>query len=343
MHLCFGSIAFLLENFRNVGTQAILVARMALCLDERSNYVEYDQRHEKDKGTIEGDKVAASKLVHLKKNFVFSEPELSSYVDLESVTKRFKEDVEPLIDVDKKALILLTLLHIIRNDDSIEKEKNQTFKKFFGLYRLELLQQTEFMFSDFLSRALMYTTCGKVNNIFSHDFTADLKEAYIPRIPDIYQNEYEWDAETETLSLCLTKAFNTFNDFEQSLRKYDILSFIEKVDPSVQMNIKYSEQCDEFIKELRKTRDNTFCFTDHTVQDFVDVLDEYTTYLPINMIPLDWNMDIVVPRFRDENPKWAQDFLKTTLKYRQQLIDIYQEIYRHLHFMPHTLNAQTDC
>lgn len=343
MHLCFGAIAFILSSFQTMSTQAILVARLALCLDERSNYVEFDQRHKEDKSTIEGDRYAASKLIHLRKNFVFSDPSLSSNVDLASVTKLFKEGVEPLIDEDKKALILLILLHIIRNDDLIEKEKSQTFKRFFGHDRLELLQQTEFIFSDFLSRALMYTTCGKVNNIFSHDFTADLKEAYIPRIPDIYQNEYEWDAETETLSLCLTKAFNTFNDFEQSLRKYDILSFIDKVDPSVQMNIKYAEQCDEFIKELRKTRDDTFCFTDYRVQDFVDVLDEYTTYLPLNMIPLDWNMDIVVPKFRDENLIWANDFLEETYKYRCKLADIYQEIYRHLHFMPHILNAQTDC
>ena len=113
MYLCFGVLAKLLNYCRQNTTQSTLIARIARCLDQNSNYIVPEDRF-KDGWEIKGDDPAANKLLRCKKNFIFSDGNIINNIAEASVIEHFKAGVAPLIDEDQKPIIVLALLDIIR-------------------------------------------------------------------------------------------------------------------------------------------------------------------------------------------------------------------------------------
>ena len=78
--------------------------------------------------------------------------------------QRFREDVIPLLDEDKKELIVLALLDIIKRDSVLDGDKKLSFEKYIGTTKKALLSQSEFELADFLASIFLYTVAAGVVN-----------------------------------------------------------------------------------------------------------------------------------------------------------------------------------
>lgn len=366
MRLCFGTFATVLNCCRQNVQQATLVARIAKVVDPCSRYIgenrykiieqeqdqnqkldqnqELDQNQKLDqdptKEKIEGDKPATNKLLHCKINFVFDNEEFANNLTLDETIKRFETEVAPFIDEDKKAKVILVLLDIIQKDKCIDFDKKENFKKFLGVDKQHLLQQSEFVFSDFLGRILLYSLLGNVDNTVGRSCVNSITNNYIDAFVEPYAYEYQWDTTSQTLVLSFVTIFNIFN---QAILDYQIDTFVECVDPTNMMEFEWLNKCKNFLKHTESSIWVPFGPSTvekkglvlQKVQQFAQTLVAYTEYLPLNMRPLDVNsVDRFVPLYRDENVKWALSFEKNTQNYRQHLISIYQEICHHMIFYP---------
>lgn len=336
MRLCFGTFVTVLNHCRQNVLQAEFIARIARIVDPYNSCIV----NKFEQAKIVADGPATTNLIKCKKPFAFSDREDASEPKLDVVIKSFKTEVAPFIDEDKKAKVILVLLDIIQKDKCIDFDKKENFKKYFGVYKQHLLQQSEFVFSDFLGRILLYSTRGNVDNTVGQSCVNSITSDYIDAIAEPYAYEYQWDTTLQTLALSFVTIFNIFN---QAILDYQIDTFVECIDPTNMMESEWLEKCENFLKH---TESNIWIpFGPSTVekkglvlqkvQQFAQTLVEYTGYLPLNMRPLDVNsVDRFVPLFRDENVKWALGFEKDTRNYRQQLISIYQEICHHMIFYP---------
>ena len=342
MRLCFGTFATVLNLCRHNILQATLIARIVACIDPGNssiikNWLEIREQVE-DYGTItvkiEGNEQTISKLLACKTNFVFAEREDAKIPTQDTIIKRFETLVAPFIHEDKKAKIILTLLNLIKEDKSLDFEKKENFNKYLGMGKQHLLYQTEFTFSDFMGRILLYTVCSNIDNRVGKEYVKDITNDYIDNIVKPYAYGYQWNTSSQTLKLSFMEIFIIFR---QAILNYQLEYFIEEVDPTVHVNINNLEKCDDFLKFTETNiwipfRQESICWILQKVQSFGQTLQDYTKYLGTNIRPIAENPSFFVPLFRDENPKWSLNFEKETKNYRQQLIDIYQEIYRHMLF-----------
>lgn len=342
MRLCFGTFTTVLNLCRQNILQATLIARIVACVDPSNssiikNYLEIREQVEicgTIAGKIDGNEQAISKLLACKTNFVFADREDAKIPTQNTIIKRFETLVTPFIDEDKKAKIILTLLNIIKKDNFLDFEKKETFKKYLGMGKQDLLHQSEFIFSDFMGRILLYTACGNINNKVGNEYVKDITNDYIDNIAKPYVYEYHWNTLSQTLTLSFMKIFNIF---QQALQDYQLHFFIEEVDPTNYMNINNLEKCDEFLEFTKMNiwlpfGQESICWMLKKIQDFAQTLQDYTIYLGNNTRPIAEKPSVFVPLFRDENPKWALSFKNKTMNYRQQIISIYQEIYKHMLF-----------
>lgn len=343
MRLCFGTFATVLNLCRHNILQATLIARIVACIDPGNSSIiknwleirEQVENYETITDIIVGNEQTISKLLACKTNFVFADREDAKVPTQDTIIKRFETLVAPFIDEDKKAKIILTLLNLIKEDKSLDFEKKENFNKYLGMGKQDLLHQTEFTFSDFMGQILLYTACGNINNKVGKEYVKDITNDYIDNIVKPYVYEYQWNTSSQTLKLSFMEIFNLF---QQSLQDYQLPIFIEEVNPTNYMDINNLKKCDDYLKFTESNiwipfRQEPTCWMLQKIQDFTQTLQDYTIYLGTNMRPIAENPSFFVPMFRDENPKWALNFEKVTKNYRQQLIDIYQEIYRHMLFL----------
>ena len=84
-------------------------------------------------------------------------------VDRKVVAKNIAENVLPLLDEDKKKLIIPALFYIIALDTVIDTEKTASFEKYVGISKSELLSQKEIVLSELLAGLLIYVVIAVVN------------------------------------------------------------------------------------------------------------------------------------------------------------------------------------
>ena len=325
MRLCFGTFATVLNHCRQNIYQAALIAQIV-------NIVDSDNRYLGEK--MAGDGPAINKLLSCKIDFVFSKEIVT--IPPETVISKFETNVSPFIDEDKKAKVIFALLNIIKSDECIDIDKRESFIKHLGYEKQQLLQQSEFVLSDFLGKILLYTTLGNVKNRVGKECVKEITDDYIDTLAKPYVNELQWDASSQTLTLLHVKMFQLF---QNAITMYHIEDFIETTDPTNMMNIRELERCDGFIVY---TRDNiwipfgqkSISWTLQKIQQFAQTLDDYTTFLGTNVRPIEKHPNTLVPLHRDEQLQWELWFSKETRNYRQHLIDIYRDIYMHMLFAP---------
>lgn len=326
MRLCFGTFATILYNCRQDLNQAGLVERIAKAVDPETRYVIGK--------TPDNQKSEANKLLKCTKRFILSNRKDTYESELTSVINNFKEEVAPLIDEDKKATVILALLDIIRRDEYLESNKKENFKKYFGVEKKDLLKKREFIFSDFLGRALMYTVCGNVDNTVGKEYVKSITCDYINNAGEPYIYEYQWNSDKQKLTLSFVDMFNIINIFQQSISEYQIDYFLTKIDPTNRMHDESRKKCVSFIKymelkilvllELDPTSESDPILM--KIRQFNQTLDDYTNYLGLRMRPIAELPDILVPLYRDENLKWALKFEEETINYRSQLIRACEDI-----------------
>lgn len=335
MRLCFGTFATVLYHCRRGSiTQAALVGTLARIVDPESRYIGVDRY--KDKTQITGDRPAATKLINCKIDFVLSYCEDIQSVTLDGVVQSIKVEIAPLVDEDKKAAVILTLLRIIQDDESIDIDKQNSFAKYFGIEKSLLLQQEEFEFSEFLARTLFYTVHGGIDNKVGGTCVKSITRDYIDNIFGNLKYEVQWDSSSQIITLLFRRMFRIF---DMAIKTFWIENLIQ-TDPTVFLNINLIYKCEDFLMHLRKDIGERFCSCENgtifcKIREFAQLLDEYSVYLGRNMRSelystsdsTNSRVDVFVPLYRDENAKQAMVFNNKTRDYRQQITSIYSEIW----------------
>lgn len=209
MTLCFGIFAGILNCCKRELSQEKFVPRIAWVLDRRNRSLKSESKEDRDedKGSAvdnpdntEGNKSVVSRLLSCKRPLVLRENQLPS---LEVARERFKSQVMPFINEDMVAKAVLAVLYIISKDETIEAEHKESFRRYLGMYKEELLQQTSFDVPDFLTRVLLYTTC--VDNKEGQPYVKKITDTFIEEATNDNWAELKWDTITQTLELIPAK------------------------------------------------------------------------------------------------------------------------------------------
>lgn len=104
--------------------------------------------------------------------------DIAKEVDRNAVAQNIEESVFPLIDEDKKTLIIPSLFHIISNDTAIDGERAASFEKYVGIKKAPLLSQRDFVLSDLLAGLLLYTVIAVKNTEGKND-AANIDETFV--------------------------------------------------------------------------------------------------------------------------------------------------------------------
>lgn len=209
MTLCFGIFAGILNCCKRELSQEKFVPRIAWVLDRRNRSLKSESKEDRDedKGSAvdnpdntEGNKSVVSRLLSCKRPLVLRENQLPS---LEVARERFKSQVMPFINEDMVAKAVLAVLYIISKDETIDAEHKESFRRYLGMYKEELLQQTSFDVPDFLTRVLLYTTC--VDNKEGQPYVKKITDTFIEEATNDNWAELKWDTITQTLELIPAK------------------------------------------------------------------------------------------------------------------------------------------
>ncbi len=322
LRLCFGTFIALLDLCKYNITQERLIAETVRIIDPASRYIK--------------DRTACNKLKKCQINFRLDSGYFNDVPSIASVKECMKNKIIPFIDENKITTIILSLLYIIQNESRNKTLKEEYLKKFFSADSSQLLTEKEFVFSEFLSRILLYTLYSGINNKIGSNCIKFITEDFINEKISPYTEDCQWISPTETLVLSFRKEFTLFNE---ALGNYAVKKFIEETDPTNQIYDECLENCENFLVYIRDNiwvpfGQNSIGKMLQMIHDFSQTLDDYTTYWGKNMLPFSSNPSVFIPRHRDENPRWAINFEKTVSDYRQQLIKIYDKACKYMLFEP---------
>lgn len=209
MILCFGTFAGVLNcckqglpQERFIPRVVWVVDRKNRCLGSKSREDRYDSEQEEIPDdfldNMEGNKTVVSKLLSCGRGLRLRDKHLPS-VDIAS--ERFKAKIMPYINEDKIVKAVLAVLYIISEDKTIGGERKETFKKYVGMYRDELLGYAKFDVPDFFTKVLLYTTF--VNNRNGKPYAKEITEDFIERVATTIDGsaKSKWDATTQTVEI----------------------------------------------------------------------------------------------------------------------------------------------
>lgn len=201
MILCFGIFASILSCCTQGKPKFEFVPRVAWVVDRRNSSLasglDFDVD---DPDGMEGNKPVVSKLLSCDRPLVLKDKQLPS---LQVARERFKSKVMPFIYEDMVAKAVLAILYIISKDETIETEHKESFRRYLGIYKEELLRQTRFDVPDFLTRVLLYTTC--VDNNKGRPYAKEITDTFIEKVANDSWTALKWDATSQTLDLIPAK------------------------------------------------------------------------------------------------------------------------------------------
>ncbi len=154
--LCFGSFATVLTLCKAKSTsQKKLVGTILLTVAPT-----YD---------IKDDDTTVSNLVRCERNLSPNVTDVAPTADARSVSESFKQTVLPLLDDNKRALIVLALKDIIESDTAIEPDT--PVEKVNGMTKAIILGRDSFVLADLLAGIFLYTI-----PVTNRDGEASIKE-----------------------------------------------------------------------------------------------------------------------------------------------------------------------
>lgn len=160
MILCFGTFASILNCCKQGLSQERFIPRVVWVVDRKNRCIMSNldvalDADELDTMVAEGNGPLVRKLLVCDQKLKLR----SKRHSIENASKSFKSEVMPYLDEDKIAKAVLAILYIISMDGTIATERKETFIKYIGMDRDELLKQEMFDVPDFFARVLLYTTC----------------------------------------------------------------------------------------------------------------------------------------------------------------------------------------
>lgn len=198
MKLCFGTYASIMKCCSQLA-QDKLVPRIIWVVDEKNSALgvgvtEAVSSDELD--GMEGNKTVVSKLLSCNQALKLKNRHLPS---IEIACERFKSKVMPCLIPDKIGEAVLAILYIISNDETIEVENIESFRKCLGMYPDELLVQTTFDPPDFFARVLLYTTY--VDNKDGLSCAKEITDDFIEKAANNSWARWEWNDSMQTLKI----------------------------------------------------------------------------------------------------------------------------------------------
>jgi len=342
MRLCFGTFAAVLK-WGSALTTKELVGKIAQIVDLRSRYID--------------DSPAIHKLMNCDIDFVDASYEKDRKTKAD-VISGFEKDVISYLHADKLERIVLALCDIIHKDKTIDVNHKTPFRGIFGVDKQALLKQNEYILSDFLASALLFIV-REVDNKLGKDCVEMITEDYIEKVNERYQEEV---GKNPLARIIVFSSSQILNVFEQAIQECRIYKFIEN-DPTILLKESLLEESKRFVTIITNvvTQLSGKSELHQKVCSFTQILDEYHSYLGLNMRPLQgvndisipineddidttlpvnkilsdavrpiqptyYVTDIFVPLHRDENVKWEMEFHNSTVEYRRKIICLYQEI-----------------
>jgi len=166
--LCFGTFATVLKLCKAKSiTQKWLCGTLLLSIAPT-----YDIRH--DDGTV-------SDLLKGKKNLSSNVTQPALAVDKKELAESFKTRILPLLDGNKRGLIVLALKDIIDSDNTIE---NDTVVEIVNnMTKEDIINRNAFVLGEFLAGIFLYTILN-VNNKNSEESVNEITEEYIESFED---------------------------------------------------------------------------------------------------------------------------------------------------------------
>lgn len=210
MILCFGIFADIL-NRCNLGLpQERFVPRLAWVVDRHNSSLAIGLDFDvDDPDGMEGNGGVVCRLLLCERRLKLRDKQLPS---LQVARERFKSKVMPFINEDMLANAVLAILYIISKDETIETENKESFRRYLGMYKEELLRQTKFDVTDFLTRVLLYTTC--VDNKRGQPYVEEITDTFIEKVANDSWTELKWDATSQTVEVVRSEESNFYDEIE---------------------------------------------------------------------------------------------------------------------------------
>jgi len=266
------------------------------------------------------------------------------------VSKFLEDNLLGLMDDDKKAQAVLALLNVIREDTAIATERSESFKKYFSVSREKMLKANEVVLSDFLANILLYSVMV-VENRVGRMCVKEIDKNYIngfknERAPQIWDSIAQKDAKLiEQAGLCndhmeenpnenlvynQTPSMQMLEVFKKAILDYHIVEFI-KHDPTNYLPQDLVFDVDSFAEEIERNVINAFVHNQkdrvyRMIHEFSRTLDEYAKYIGVNSQPIFKGIDVFVPKYRDEDTRFAREYAHEVEKYRLKINTLYGEI-----------------
>lgn len=109
------------------------------------------------------------------------------------VIQKIAANVLPLIDEDRKALAVLAIIDIIRQDTVIDGDKRLSFEKYLDTTKKALLSQDKYILSELFTGVFLYTVVA-VLNTEGKDCVAVIDKSYVNKFA---QNDFLYDFATD--------------------------------------------------------------------------------------------------------------------------------------------------
>jgi hypothetical protein len=185
--LCFGTFAQVLRLCRLEGViDREIVGIMTRTADPTCQYIHHNNASAVSRllsctGNLSNGNISDSGSATVKKpgESISNVITASQRANRDDVVKKFRENVVPLLDEDKKELLVLALLDIIENDSVLDDDKKLSFEKYIGQTKNALLSQGDFALDEFLSGIFLYTVAAGVKNTVGKETVKGLTLQYI--------------------------------------------------------------------------------------------------------------------------------------------------------------------
>lgn len=186
--LCFGTFAQVLRlcKLEEGVNDRDIVGKMTRTVDPTCQYIHKDNATavsrlfsctgNLSKGNIKDSGSAAVKKPGKSLSDVIN---ASQRANKEEVVEKFRKNVIPLLDEDKKERVVLALLDIIEKDEILDGDKKLSFEKYIGQTKNALLSQSKFALDEFLTGIFLYTTAAGVKNTVGKETFKRLTPQYI--------------------------------------------------------------------------------------------------------------------------------------------------------------------
>lgn len=208
MILCFGIFAKVLNYCNQRLAQNKFVPRIAWVVDRRNSSLASNLDFDvNDPDGMEGNPAVVSKLLSCNRPFEIRDKPVPS---VEIARERFKSKVMPVLTPDKIKKAVLAILYIINEDETLEAENVEIFRKCFGMYKDELLVQRALNVPDFFTRVLLYTTY--TDNEDGRLYTKEITDDFIEKVADDSRIRVKFNDDMQTVEIERTEEMRLWTE-----------------------------------------------------------------------------------------------------------------------------------